>query len=241
MIPHTATRDRTPNARALAFRWLALLPGLLLAVLLPACSQQAAPSGTVVEAPQVTSRLITPALWAGADSPGPSGLPAIDAAAGPVTIRGPVTIGHPVSGIPVQAYERTAVIEGGIKRQFLTVTQNGAGLGRVSDIRPGMPERRFTDDVVFPLGLWRQGETRTFEATEITLFGPALRLITLEILDLDLVHDGVPHSLSYRLAIRDEARRVLACERSVYSPGRGLVAFEASSLWQGCTTCPCEA
>jgi len=52
----------------------------------------------------------------------------------------------------------------------------------------------------------------------------------------------VAHSLSYRLTIRDEAGRVLDCEVSVYSPGRGLVAFEASSYWRasnGCTTCPC--
>ena len=88
-------------------------------------------------------------------------------------------------------------------------------------------------DVVFPLGVWAEGEVRQFEATEFTLFGPARRLITLEILDLDHVYEGVAHSLSYRLTIRDEPGRVLNCEISVYSPGRGLVAFEASNYWQG--------
>ncbi|MFQ5565579.1 MAG: hypothetical protein ACE5EU_04375, partial [Paracoccaceae bacterium] len=124
----------------------------------------------------------------------------------------------------------------------LTVTQGRAGLGRVLDQRPGLPEQRFTGDVVFPLGVWAEGEVREFEATEFTLFGPAQRLITLEILQLDHVHEEVAHSLSYRLSIRDAAGRVLECEVSVYSPGRGLVAFEASSYWRGsggCAACPC--
>jgi len=241
MIRRTVIGDRPRPGRAVAIRWVALLPAMLIALALQACSHQAEPSGTVVQARQVTSRYITPALWSGAELSSPTGLPAIDITSGPVTIRGPSTIRDPATGEPIQAYERTAIVDGGLRRQFLGVTQNGAGLGRVSDIRSGMPERHFIGDVVFPLGFWRQDETRNFEATEITLIGPALRLITLEILDLDLVHDGVPHSLSYRLTIRDEARRVLACERSVYSPGRGLVAFEASSLWQGCTSCPCAS
>jgi hypothetical protein len=139
----------------------------------------------------------------------------------------------------IQAYERIAIHEGSRKRQLLTVTQQGAALGRVLDDRSGLPERRFASDVVFPLGIWRQGEAREFEAVEFTLLGPALRLITLDVQDIDHVHDGVAHSLRYRLTIRDEARRVLGCEVSVYSPGLGLAAFEASSYWQGCANCPC--
>ena len=157
-------------------------------------------------------------------------------------IRGPFIMPHPIDGRPIQAYERVALLEEGRKRQLLTVTQDGAGLGRVLEERTGMPMRRFTGDVVFPQGVWRQGEAREFKATELTLLGPALRWITLEVLDIDNVHDGVAHSLRYRLTIRDEALRVLDCEVSVYSPGRGLVAFEASSYWRGssgCTSCPC--
>lgn len=163
-------------------------------------------------------------------------MPATD---GRPAIRGPFETRHPVDGRPIQAYERIAIHEGSRKRQLLTVTQQGAALGRVLDDRSGLPERRFASDVVFPLGIWRQGEAREFEAVEFTLLGPALRLITLDVQDIDHVHDGVAHSLRYRLTIRDEARRVLGCEVSVYSPGLGLAAFEASSYWQGCANCPC--
>ena len=196
------------------------------------------------EAAAVAGRLVTPELWAGAGTAGEGALPKVDVRSGDgrVTIRGPVETRHPVDGRPIRSYERIAVLAEGRKRQLLTVTQGRTGLGRVLDQRTGLPERRFTGDVIFPLGVWTQGEVRAFEATEFTLFGPAQRLITLEILDIDHVYEGVAHSFSYRLSICDEVGRVLDCEVSVYSPGRGLVAFEASSYWRGsggCTTCPC--
>jgi hypothetical protein len=212
-------------------QWLCILS---LALALPSCGGPGEP-----EAPEPTSvagRFITPELWVGAAIAGEGGLPATK---GRPAIRGPFETRHPVDGRPIQVYERIAILEGSRKRQLLTVTQESAALGRVLDNRTGLPERRFASDVVFPLGIWRQGEVREFEATEFTLLGPALRLITLEVLDIDHVHDGVAHSLRYRLTIRDEARRVLGCEVSVYSPGLGLAAFEASSYWQGCTSCPC--
>ena len=207
---------------------------LLLVLMLPACG---GPSERDVPAPEaIIGRFITPELWAGSAISEPGGWPA---ASSQLMIRGPFTVDHPVDGRPIRAYERVALVEGGRKRQLLTVTQNGAGLGRVLDERTGLPERRFADDVVFPNGVWKQGEVREFEATEVTLLGPALRQITLEILEIDHVHDGVAHSLRFRLTIRDEAHRVLGCETSVYSPGLGLVAFAASGNWQGCAACPC--
>ncbi|MFQ5566697.1 MAG: hypothetical protein ACE5EU_10075 [Paracoccaceae bacterium] len=221
-------------------RWFPRPCALLLALALPSC-------GGPPEAPEdatVVGRMVTPELWAGAATFGDGAFPAVDVQSGDgrVTIRGPIETRHPVDGSPVLVYERIALVAEGRRRQLLTVTQDRAGLGRVLDHRTGLPERRFTGDVVFPLGVWAQGEVREFEATEYTLFGPARRLVTLEILDIDHVYEGVAHSLSYRLSIRDEIGRVLDCEVSVYSPGRGLVAFEASSYWRtggGCTVCPC--
>ncbi len=215
------------------------LCALLLVLAVASCGGPPEP-----EAVAVAGRLVTPELWAGAAGSGDGALPEVDVRSGDgqVTIRGPAEIRHPVDGHRIGSYERIALLDEGRKRQLLTVTQNRAGLGRVLDQRPGLPERRFTGDVVFPLGVWAEGEVRAFEATEFTLFGPAQRLITLEILQLDHVHEGVAHSLSYRLSIRDAAGRVLDCEVSVYSPGRGLVAFEASIYWRGgggCTACPC--
>jgi hypothetical protein len=195
---------------------------------------------------KILVRVITPDLWAGAAQPGglqPGVLPAIEVkSSGGPSIQGPIEVEDTAGGGRVWAYLRTTEGAGGQRLQLLTLTQGGAGLGRIRDVTTGLPERRFAGDVVFPLGPWRQGEIRQFEATEFTLAGPALRRLTLEILDLDFVHRGVAHSLAYRLTTRDAAARVIGCETSVYSPGAGRVSFEASSGWSmsaGCSACPC--
>lgn len=183
-----------------------------------------------------TSRVITPALWAGAAADDPSGsLPVIDRRNpdGRLMILGPTAIADPATGLRVEVYERLVTTDGVRRRQLLTVTQGGAALGRILEEQTGTPARRFSGDVVFPIGRWRQGEARSFDATENTLLGPAARRITLEILEIDHVHEGIARSLRYRLTIRDLAGRVLACETSVYSPGRSLVAFEAGGIWRG--------
>jgi len=220
------------------------LGALLLVLAAASCGGSGERDTPAPGAAAVVGRLITPELWAGDATAGEGGLPEVDVRSGDgrLTIRGPIETRHPADGRRIRSYERGVLLDAGRKRQLLTVTQDRAGLGRVLDQRPGMPERHFTGDVVFPLGIWGQGEVRQFEATEFTLFGPAQRLVTVEILRLDHVHEGVAHSLSYRLSIRDAAGRVLDCEVSVYSPGRGLVAFEAGSYWRGssgCATCPC--
>jgi len=235
---------RGDAAAAPAWRRGPGLCALLLALSVASCGGSGERDTPAPEAAAVAGRLVTPELWAGVATAGEGGLPDVDVRSGDgrLTIRGPVETRHPADGRRIRSYERIVLLEAGRKRQLLTVTQGRAGLGRVLDQRPGMPERHFTGDVVFPLGVWADGEVRAFEATEFTLFGPAQRLITLEILQLDHVHKGVAHSLSYRLSIRDAAGRVLDCEVSTYSPGRGLVAFEASSYWRtgsSCTTCPC--
>jgi len=185
-------------------------------------------------------RVITVDLWAGARTSTPGTLPAVDRrSADGTAIHGPLALASPADGRPIQAYERLAQTGQGARRQLLAVDQGGAGLGRLLDEVPGQPAKRYSGDVVFPLGLWRQGEARRFEATELTLFGPAARRITLEIVDIDHIHQGVPNSLSYRLAIEDAAGRLLSCEHSVYSPGRGLVAFRARGHFDGCDACPC--
>jgi len=185
----------------------------------------------------IAGRVITLDLWAGDAGPGAVALPRIDRTtpAG-VRIRGPVDAANPAGGGTVPAYERVVERTEGRRRQVLTITQGGAGLGRIQDVATGVPERQFSGDIVFPLGLWFPGEARQFEATELTLFGPADRLVTVEIVDLDFVHAGVANSFSYGLTMRDAAGRVLDCEFSIYSPGVGLAHFESGGQWsdRGC-------
>jgi hypothetical protein len=173
--------------------------------------------------------VITPELWAGPASKPDGG----------AAFLGPYTSRHPVNDRTIQTYEINSLADGIRRRQLFAITRDGAALGRVLDKMSGVPERRFERDVVFPLGQWEQGERREFEAVEHTLFGPALRRITLEILQIDYIHDGIANSLRYRLTVRDEANRVLNCEVAVFSPGHGQVVSEVNGIWQGCHACPC--
>jgi hypothetical protein len=228
-----------PTLHRICWLW-----ALLLGLALPSCSDRSGRDTSAPETASVVGRVLTPELWAGTATSGDGPSPAVEVRSGDgqLTIRGLIEARHPVKGHLIKAYERVVHLEQGRKRQLLTVTQSSAGLGRILEQRSGLPDRRFTGDVVFPLGIWAQGEAREFEATEFTIFGPARRLITLEILDIDHVYEGVKNSLSYRLTIRDEAGRMLDCESSIYSPGRGLVDFESSNIWRSgtiCDTCPC--
>jgi len=200
------------------------------------------------KADRIVSRVITADLWSGttaahSGSVVAGDLPRVDLqTAGGLSIQGPVEVDGPPGSGRVRAYMRTTSASDKQRLQLIAVTQGGAGLGRVRDMATGLPDRHFAGDVVFPLGLWKQGEIRQFEATEFTVAGPARRLVTLEIMDLDFVYEGTAHSLAYRLTIRDAANRVIDCETSVYSPGAGLVRFDASSGWSVssvCTACPC--
>jgi hypothetical protein len=217
---------------------------LVLLALVPAACGAPVPVDPGAAAP--SSRVITVALWAGADEQA-SG---VDLAApvaierGPVTISGPVHMPDPVSGKVVLAYERVAMTPQGPRRQVLSQTHDGAGLGRVLDERVGLPARQFSGDLIFPLGKWVEGERRSFAATEHTPLGPTRRRITIMISNIDFSYRDVPHSMAYILAINDAAGRVLACERYVYSPGVGLAAFETAGNGldgKGCSACPCPA
>lgn len=192
------------------------LPAGMLAILLVACGARDDGAGQA----DAAGRVITIDLWAGDRTDG-----------------SPRRVPDPAGGVPVDAYER--LTDGGVRQQLFAVTQDGQALGRILDRQAGQPERRFAGDVVFPLGLWRQGEARRFSATEITLFGPAERRITLEILDISATHREVPGALRYRLTVEDAAGRMLSCEHAVYSPGRGQVAYEVRSRFDGCDACPC--
>lgn len=92
--------------------------------------------------------------------------------------------------------------------QIYRVNDMQDGIGRVYDSQGG----RFLNEAShFPLGLWREGESRSYADDYKT---------TIIIEKLDFVFRGVPHSLQYRWKIGDCA----GCDVSyVYSPGQGLV------------------
>ena len=103
------------------------------------------------------------------------------------------------------------------KRQLFTVTNDGTGLGRVYDSRY---DRDCVNEVKFPLGYWRQGETRVYEVQCYGLKKPRPLKVTIE--DLDFVYKGIPHSLRFHWLI-DEGRGRGTDMIYTYSPGKGLV------------------
>ena len=134
------------------------------------------------------------------------------------SVRGPFAWAHPVTGQTFQVYER---LNSG-KRQLFTVTNDGTGLGRVFDSRY---KDLCAGEVKFPLGYWKQGESRSY-IVSCQPRGRARPLI-VTILDLDFVYDGVQHSLRFHWLMNEGKGRGTDM-MYVYSPGRGLVHLDGN-------------
>lgn len=168
-------------------------------------------------------------LWAGKDGRGKSPYPTVDTVTGRSSnrfIRGPITWTNPRNDERILVYERLKLQKNGKKRQLFTITQDGQGLGRVFDNRLDQPDRFFENEIIFPLGTWRRGEKRRFEALVHTPNGPEIRIQTIKIRRLDYTYRGIEHSLRYDWKNQDSTGKVLFHERFIYSPGKGLVKFE---------------
>ena len=108
--------------------------------------------------PDTGERFIPVELWTGMYWDGSRNLAMTKVTPNPnhrVTISGPEDYTRPTTGEVLKVYRR--VNKG--KIQLFTVTSNKDGIGRVFDSRRN---RNCIDEVKFPLGLWRQGETREF-------------------------------------------------------------------------------
>ena len=163
------------------------------------------------------ARFIPVELWTGAEWDGKPviTLPKVDlefGSANEKNITGPFEWTRPETGETLLVYER----KNGSKRQLFTVTNDGTGLGRVYDSRY---DRDCINEVKFPLGYWRQGETRVYE---VICNGLKPRPLKVTIKDLDFVYQGISHSLRFHWLI-DEGRGRGTDMIYTYSPGRGLV------------------
>ena len=79
------------------------------------------------------------------------------------------------------------------------------------------------DEVKFPLGIWKENETRMFDVSCNN--GTLRRRIELTIEKLDFNYDGVPHSLQFHW-VADGGKGRGTDMRYVYSPGRGLASVD---------------
>ena len=93
-------------------------------------------------------------------------------------IVGPEDWKNPQTGKLIKVYKRTRKGQSGVKTQLFTVTNDGQCIGRVWDSRRG--GRIIVNGCKFPLGVWKEGETRSFEGSS----GGKPRKIELKILKL---------------------------------------------------------
>lgn len=190
-------------------RLLFILVALPLGLVAPALSAETA------------SRFIPVELWTGGPWNADAAIrwPKVDFTFGrrdDKRIRGPIDWTRPGSGERIRVYERTN--KG--KVQLFTLRRDGQGLGRVYDSRYG---RDCIDDVKFPLGVWKQGETRRYSIP--CNGGKMVRDIAVTILELDFEHHGVEHSLRFRW-IADGGGKPGTDMTYTYSPGKGLVDLQ---------------
>ena len=93
-------------------------------------------------------------------------------------IEGPENWDHPNTGEKIKVYKRTRKGQSGLKTQLFTITNDGQCIGRIWDSRRG--GRIIENGCKFPLGIWKEGETRSFEGSS----GGKPRKIELTILKL---------------------------------------------------------
>ena len=93
-------------------------------------------------------------------------------------IVGPEDWKNPNTGEIIKVYKRTRKSQSGVKTQLFTITNDGQCIGRVWDSRRG--GRIIVNGCKFPLGVWKEGEKRTFNGSS----GGKTRKIELTILKL---------------------------------------------------------
>jgi hypothetical protein len=135
---------------------------------------------------------------------------------------GPMEWKHPYTGEKLLIYERTrrAVF------QRMAVRKDGDAIGRVYDSRN---DRTLYQEAKFPLGYWKQGETRQYEYScwygTGEKKGHRMLVATITIEKLDFEYHGVPHSLQTRWILKDrDTGSNLDNRVYIWSPGFSMVS-----------------
>jgi hypothetical protein len=168
--------------------------------------------------------LILGAAWDGArEIVMPRGNFTESVARDPSTWRGPSQWQHPDTGETMMVYDRA---RRGVGQKFALRSDQSA-IGRVADSRFGISS--CDQEAKYPLGVWKQGETREFRyrcwyrSAEGKRVRATISTITIE--NIDFVFAGFPHALQIRWVLKqeDDAREI---DNRVYVfvPGRGAVS-----------------
>lgn len=182
--------------------------------------------------PQTKQRFIPVELWTGANWDGQKELKMapVDGTYRHRTstyyIKGPVDWKHPVTGETSFVFERLnpGRNKEDDKLQLFTVNQDQTGLGRLFDGRPGRETRTYSGGLKFPIGLWKEGETKSFvykvwDTTETT------RAEAITIKQINFTYQGTPYRLEiYWIATDRSGRKTYDRHTYIYCPEKSMVS-----------------
>jgi hypothetical protein len=180
--------------------------------------------------PQTKERYIPVELWAGAEWDGNRELktPKADFTfrhRSQYQIKGPMEWEHPVMGQTFIVYERINSGRDGTKLQRFTINQKKNGLGRVYDARPGLGTRMFSGGLKFPLGQWKEGETRKFLYKHYEGSRVADRAETITVKQIDFQFQQSSHCLEFYWTATDrDEKRFYDRQTYIYCPGKSMAS-----------------
>ena len=136
-------------------------------------------------------------------------------------IVGPENWKNPQTGKTIKVYKRTRKGQSGLKTQLFTVTNDGQCIGRVWDSRSG--GRIIKNGCKFPLGVWKDGETRSFEVSS----GGKPRKIELTILKLGKKQKD---KVKFNWKLYDGSGKLMDDNDYTFSPGKAMTKLNDKKL-----------
>ena len=136
-------------------------------------------------------------------------------------IVGPEDWKNPQTGETIKVYKRTRKGQSGLKTQLFTVTNDGQCIGRVWDSRRG--GRVIQNGCKFPLGVWKEGETRSFEGSS----GGKSRKIELTILKLGKKQKD---KVKFNWKLYDGSGKLMDDNDYTFSPGKAMTKLNDKKL-----------
>ena len=131
-------------------------------------------------------------------------------------IVGPEDWKNPQTGETIKVYKRTRKGQSGLKTQLFTVTNDGQCMGRVWDSRRG--GRVIENGCKFPLGVWKKGETRSFNGSS----GGKPRKIELTILKLG---KSQKDKVKFNWKLYDGSGKLMDDNDYTFSPGKAMTSL----------------
>ena len=179
--------------------------------------------------PVTNARFIPVELWTGAEWDGSKDLKMSKAEMRfgnrlNKDIKCPMEWKHPVTGETLIVYERTNEQRDGVKSQLFAINEEKTGLGRVYDSRDDLGTRTFSGGLKFPLGYWKQGETKQITEKRYEAARVDTRIESITITQLDFTYRGIPHCLEFEWIYKESRRpKVIDHQTYTYCPNQGML------------------